>query len=89
MKKAYQLLKPGGILFLTIPIGPDVVVFNLQRRYGCIRLPLLLQGWEVIDKIGWIEDKLITEASWRKTYEPVFILRKPMFFNNNDIYDEL
>ena len=34
MNNTMKLLKPGGILFLSVPIGPDVIVFNLQRRYG-------------------------------------------------------
>ena len=28
------VVKPGALFFLTVPIGPDVVVFNLHRRYG-------------------------------------------------------
>eukprot|EP01036_Dinobryon_divergens_P029429 gene29430-38523_t len=42
MAKARSILKPGGLLFLTVPVGPDVLVFNLHRRYGPARLPLLL-----------------------------------------------
>lgn len=34
MNKTKSLLKPGGYLFLSVPIGPDVIVFNLHRRYG-------------------------------------------------------
>jgi hypothetical protein len=39
------LKNENGRLFLTIPIGPDVVVWNLQRRYGQQRLPLLLNAF--------------------------------------------
>ena len=42
MGKVLSILKPGGLLFLTVPVGPDVVVFNLHRRYGPVRLPALL-----------------------------------------------
>ena len=71
-------VKPGGLLYLTVPIGADVVAWNLHRRYGApvavvatasphsnpfhpppplpcsiqwagpIRLPLLLEGWDVV-----------------------------------------
>lgn len=78
MNRAYQILKPGGLLFLSVPIGPDLVVFNLHRRYGRLRLPMLLASWEVLDRIGWDESRLDTSASWRSAYEPVFVLRKPM-----------
>jgi SAM-dependent methyltransferase len=77
MRKVMNILKPGGLLFMTVPVGPDVVVFNLHRRYGHVRLPLLLDGWEVVDRVGWLESRLEAPANWRQTYEPVFVLRKP------------
>ena len=43
-----SVLKEGGKFILTVPIGPDMVVWNLQRRYGRTRLPLLLEGWEEV-----------------------------------------
>lgn len=48
MASAWRALKPGGKLLLTVPVGPDVVVWNLHRRYGPLRLPLLLRGWEEV-----------------------------------------
>jgi hypothetical protein len=76
MSRIKSLLKPQtGKLFLTVPIGPDVIVWNLHRRYGRIRLPLLLEGWEVVDRIGWEEERLEKTANWRQTYEPVLILK--------------
>ena len=71
---------------MTVPIGPDLIVFNLHRRYGRIRLPLLLKGWKILDKIGWDESMLDKEANYRQTYEPVFILEKELEF---DHYKEL
>ena len=50
------LLAPAGRLLLTIPLGPDVVVWNLHRRYGSLRLPLMLDGWRVIDSVGGLSD---------------------------------
>lgn len=44
-----------GVAFISIPIGSDLVVWNLHRIYGRIRLPKMLEGWEVQDKIGWDE----------------------------------
>ena len=60
--------------FLSYHAGPDVVVWNLHRRYGAIRLPLLLRGWSQVGVVGWREELLTAEASWLKTYEPVFVL---------------
>lgn len=66
----------GGVLMMSVPIGTDLVVWNLQRRYGRIRLPLLLEGWEkVVEPVGWEEGKLDEDMEFRQRYEPVFILR--------------
>lgn len=78
MNRAMQLLKEGGLLYLTVPIGPDLLVWNLLRRYGPIRLPLLLEHWELVDRIGWNDGKLVEEGNYRQAYEPVLILRKPV-----------
>lgn len=76
MVKITRLLHPQhGKLFLTVPIGPDIVVFNLHRRYGEIRLPLLLQDWEIIKIYGYDARRLREPANYRQTYEPVFLLR--------------
>jgi hypothetical protein len=64
----------GGVLILTAPIGPDLVVWNLERRYGKVRLPLLLEGWEVKGRFGYIEEKLTQEANYRQRFEPAWVL---------------
>ena len=67
----------GGVLILTAPIGPDLVVWNLERRYGRVRLPLLLDGWEVRQRFGYIEEKLREEENFRKRFEPAWVLSHP------------
>ena len=64
----------GGVLVLTAPIGPDLVVWNLERRYGRVRLPLLLEGWQVKQRFGYIEEKLDQQDNFRKRFEPAWIL---------------
>ena len=64
----------GGVLVLSAPIGPDLVVWNMERRYGKVRLPLLLEGWEVKGRYGWNEAKLTEETSYRLRFEPVFVM---------------
>lgn len=51
-------LKPGGILYLSVPIGIDSVVFNAHRIYGYHRLPLLLSGWKVVDVFNDLDNHL-------------------------------
>lgn len=75
MALARSVLKPAGLLFLSVPIGPDVLVWNLHRRYGSLRLPLLLDGWTVIDRVGWEDYRVTQEADWKRTYEPILVLQ--------------
>ena len=76
MRSVWRALRPGGRLLLTVPVGPDALVWNLHRRYGPARLPLLLQGWEEVERFGWEEARLTAPASTRRSYEPLFLLRR-------------
>lgn len=53
-----------------------MVVWNLHRRYGNLRLPLLLAGWERVESVGWDEQLVSKEAPYTRTYEPVFVLQR-------------
>lgn len=74
MRALKKILSPNGLLFLSVPIGPDLIVWNLHRRYGQLRLPLLLEGWDEVGRIGWNDEKISKPADFRKTYEPIFVL---------------
>lgn len=55
MRSLLQYAHPTGSdkstkLFLAVPVGPDCVVWNAQRIYGPLRLPLLVQSWSLIDR---------------------------------------
>ena len=81
IKSLANLLTPTGLLFLSVSIGPDLVVYNLLRRYGRRRLAMLLAaayeaGLELVEGVGWIDDKLDAAASFRVTYEPILVFRK-------------
>lgn len=57
MRTVKSVLKPNGKLFLTVPIGPDTIGWNIQRRYGPKRLSMLLDGWKVLHKSHFDEYK--------------------------------
>jgi SAM-dependent methyltransferase len=76
MHTAWGALRKGGRLLLSAPVGPDLVVWNLHRRYGPHRLPRLLEGWHEEARIGWDDDRLTTPADHRQRYEPLFVLAK-------------
>lgn len=51
-----ELLKPGGIMLVTIPVGHDTVFPPLHRVYGMKRLPKLLEGYTVERDEYWVKN---------------------------------
>jgi SAM-dependent methyltransferase len=80
MNNVKKMLRPGGLLFLSIPIGPDYLVWNVHRIYGRIRFPALLKGWNLIDSFGFSPTNL-TDPRLRKnqTHQPVFVLSPDIY----------
>jgi SAM-dependent methyltransferase len=56
MNKMLALLKPGGGMILTVPVGRDAVIAPLHRVYGTNRLPKLLAGFEILEQCYWVKD---------------------------------
>eukprot|EP00943_MAST-04B_sp_MAST-4B-sp1_P001897 g1897.t1 len=78
MERFKTMLSSTGKLILTVPIGLDLLVWNVMRIYGELRLKRLLKGWKIVDQVGYEAEKLAMKwggsSTWRKTYEPVFVL---------------
>ncbi|TMW62389.1 hypothetical protein Poli38472_009882 [Pythium oligandrum] len=62
-------------VFLAVPVGPDALVWNAQRIYGPVRLPLLLQDWSILDSFGF--EKADFTASFTLGHQPLFVLEPP------------
>lgn len=77
MKKTATLLNPDGLLYLSIPIGLDKVVFNLHRVYGKVRIEKLLEGWETVEKFGFFPDSFENNVNGvnGSPYQPIYILK--------------
>eukprot|EP00960_Hanusia_phi_P046629 757942-Hanusia_phi.AAC.3 len=73
MRQLEDILEEGGILLLAIPVGKDVVVWNIHRVYGEYRLTKLLSRWTVELVIGLNQDML--QDSVIIAPQPVFVLR--------------
>ena len=71
MRNMKRVVKPSGLMFLSVPIGNDKLVFNNARIYGRKRLPLMMEGWELIDTFGL--EPIHYEGPGH--IQPVFILR--------------
>ncbi len=57
MVRLRELMKPGGVMLLTIPVGQDAVFAPLCRVYGKERLPRLLDGYIVQKEAFWVKDR--------------------------------
>lgn len=69
-----SLLKSGGIMLLTIPVGKDRIFLPLHRVYGSDRLPLLLDGFLVEKKEYWVKDH---KNYWVRVDEKVALNSQP------------
>jgi hypothetical protein len=94
MRRLRELMKPGAVQLLTIPLGRDAVFQPWHRVYGEKRLPLLLQGYRLAHAEFWCksQDRTWTdcsrqeavsfEAAWdrqRKIYAlGCFVLQRPV-----------
>lgn len=79
-----RLVSEQSALVMTVPVGPDLLAWNLMRVYGRIRLPLLLtasgsrrRGWHLDSCHGWEGAALLRAYpgyNFRMTFEPAFVL---------------
>ncbi|GBF22726.1 hypothetical protein tpqmel_0130 [Candidatus Gastranaerophilus sp. (ex Termes propinquus)] len=74
MKLVKQLIKQNGLLFLSVPMGRDVIAWNAHRIYGKIRFPMLIQGWETLGSYGFSEDMFERKPTVDACH-PVFVLQ--------------
>jgi SAM-dependent methyltransferase len=57
MRKLYTLLKKGGLMLLTIPVGHDIIFYPLCRVYGRNRLPQLVDKYVIEKEEYWVKDR--------------------------------
>ena len=80
MADVARYLRPDGLALIAVPIGLDVIWWNLMREYGPVRLPLLIDAahWRVLGRIGWAEERLGRPRDLKKgvgrPWEPLWIL---------------
>jgi glycosyltransferase involved in cell wall biosynthesis len=56
MGRLRELMKSGGAMLLTIPLGQDALFAPLCRVYGEQRLPQLLEGYMLESESYWVKD---------------------------------
>jgi len=85
MEKMKSILKPNGLLFLSVPIGADTLVWNAHRVYGRLRLPELLSGWKLLEFFP-------SKFPYRKLRDGSQQIRngsQPIFVLQNSITDDI
>jgi len=80
MHKLKDMIKLGGIVFLAVPIGLDMLVWNAHRIYGKLRFPLLIGGWNFIDSFGFDitqfnQNNPTAQNPKKNLWQPVFVLQ--------------
>ena len=74
MQKVKKMLKRKGVLYLSVPVGRDALVWNVHRVYGKVRLPMLLKGWKVLKTYGF--HKSMFDLPLKNNGEqPIFVLK--------------
>jgi len=74
MALMHELLRPGGVMLLTVPVGRDAVFAPLHRVYGRGRLTRLLDQWIIEKKEYWVKDD---QNRWIAVEESVALDREP------------
>jgi hypothetical protein len=67
-------LKSNGKLVIGIPIGLDTLVWNANRIYGNIRLPILLNNFKIIEWYGGDKSCLDFKPIYNGVFAPQPIL---------------
>lgn len=81
MKSCLNMLKPGGKLILSVPVGSGCLVWNIHRIYGAYRLSKLLNDWRLVDYRGAYQSMFsLPEGNYYE--EPVFLLEPDNFLRD-------
>ena len=64
MARMRELLKPDGLMLLTVSLGKDALFAPYFRVYGRERLPRLLEGFNVLKDAYWVKDSQNRWVQW-------------------------
>lgn len=57
LQNLYRVLKPGGKLYFSVPIGPQRIEFNAHRVFSMNYLLELFEGKYRIDQFSFVDDR--------------------------------
>ena len=86
------MIKPGGLLYLSVPVAQDKIVYSMHRVYGSKRLPPLIKDFTLVDVIGdeQLEERMNgCDSGAHGDYQPILVLRNNPQPHPDYNYDKL
>jgi hypothetical protein len=74
MQVVHNILKEDGLLVLGVPVGMDTLVWNAHRIYGETRLPMLLNGFDILEWFGGDPTNVLNVPRFGGKFSPQPIL---------------
>lgn len=56
IENLFRIVRPGGVLYLSTPIGPDRIEFNAHRVFSVQTMSTLLKRHSVISRFSYVDD---------------------------------
>lgn len=76
MRKMRGLMTPQAQMILTLPVGLDAMMIPFHRVYGEERLPLLLEGYQIVVQRYWA--KFNNVDVFKETTRDIALNTKPL-----------
>jgi hypothetical protein len=85
VREIARVIKPGGIVIYSVPVGRVVNEFNANRRFSYEQASTFFQGWLLIDACILTPSPVpyVSDQSLSSLQDPVacFCVRKPSMMN--------
>jgi len=81
MESIHQNLSKNGVLIWSCPVGKDALVWNAQRVYGKLRLPMIFENFKELKWLGCSKEECfeLPLAKYQKNM-PIVVLEKKIAF---------
>jgi len=82
VREISRVIRPGGIVVYSVPVGEEMLEFNAHRRFSFDGAKGLFEGWDVVDYtiLSPVPTKNCDDKTIDRLADPVacFCVRKPV-----------
>jgi hypothetical protein len=82
VKEIKRVIKPGGIVVFSVPVGQELTEFNANRRFTYKQAKAFFEGWDLVDTciLSPFPQSIASEEELIEMRDPIacFCLRKPV-----------